>query len=550
MTCQEQSPAWWRQPWLAAIVLIASLTHLYRVDQLSLRGEETRRAAIGQEMLRGGDWLVPRMQEHPVYFRPPLQNWLLALSIHLRGTPDAWAVRLPGVLAVVATALLIFAYGRRFLSPLGAFASAVSFLSMIHVLELGRLAETESLFTLLVAAALFAWHWGLTRGWSDVRLWCTAYACAALAALAKGMQAPAYLFLASAAYLLATGQWRRFLSWGHFAGLAVFAAVFGAWWFPYAWHMGIKAGWNIVVGETVMHMTPGGFAAYLKHLAVYPLKTLGCMLPWSLLLAAYAWPSFRRHLGAARPLALFCWIAPALAFPTCWLAPGSAHRYFMPLYPCFALLCGTAVQYLTDAAAPALARVNWNRFILCAGLGILLFSGFLAVGTGLEWKPWLFRQPVSELILFLAAGAVLVGLLFYARRFGAAAVGLQVTALAIFMGLVYSVPVYHSLQAKSFDFEREIEAFRKKYPPGSICSLGIIHHRLMFYYRDPLPAVPWPTQPGQAPTSFAFFCVEEQPEYRDLDALPFAWEKVEAVRCDRYVDYPTGGVLVGRILSR
>src|SRR6516164_5672965 len=171
---------------------IVSTIYFARLPDMSVRGEESRWATVAMEMLRTGDWVVPRQQGAPFLSRPPLGSWLIALTTMVRGDCDVWTVRLPTVLATLLTSLLVYGYSRVFLSRLGAFTAALAYATMGQVLQLGRVAESEAVFTLFVSASLLIWHWGYAKQWPDIWTWIAGYALAALGALAKGPQSPIY----------------------------------------------------------------------------------------------------------------------------------------------------------------------------------------------------------------------------------------------------------------------------------------------------------------------------------------------------------------------
>ncbi len=196
-----RSARFWREPELWLLVLVAAGTYLTRLDALPIRGEEPRRARVAYEMLTTGDWIVPRQQGDIYLSRPPLANWLIAGAGYFRQEIDSVAVRLPSALATVLTSILIYAYCRAWLTRLGAFAAGVAFSTTAMVIELGRLGETEAVFTLLVSASLLLWHWGYERGWSPAATWCLGYALAALAGLTKGPQGPVYFVAPAIVYL-------------------------------------------------------------------------------------------------------------------------------------------------------------------------------------------------------------------------------------------------------------------------------------------------------------------------------------------------------------
>ena len=59
--------------------------------------DEGLHAAIAQEMVESGDWIVPRLLGEPYFERPILYFWAIAASLKIFGMSEA-AVRLPGLL--------------------------------------------------------------------------------------------------------------------------------------------------------------------------------------------------------------------------------------------------------------------------------------------------------------------------------------------------------------------------------------------------------------------------------------------------------------------
>ena len=80
-----------------ALLLATSLwagIYLPGLGSLQLQHEEPRRALPALHMLASGDWLVPRVGSDPYLRKPPLLNWVIALSCKLSGGRSEWAVRL------------------------------------------------------------------------------------------------------------------------------------------------------------------------------------------------------------------------------------------------------------------------------------------------------------------------------------------------------------------------------------------------------------------------------------------------------------------------
>ncbi len=534
----------WREPQIIGLLAIVLIAYFLRLDTVSVRGEESRWFGIAQEMVRTGDWIVPRLQGEAFHSRPPLQSWAMAVSLVLHGGASPWSVRLPGVLAVFLTCLLLYVHARRFLGPLGAFSAAAAFATMVQLLEIGRLAETESLFSFFICAALLTWHRGITSGWPDWRTWMCAYAIAGLAALTKGTQAPVYLGTTSAVYLFWTGEWRRFFSMGHVLGLLTFSLVFGSWFAAYSWQLGWEFAWKTLMNDTAgCFFDTSRWATYLRHLLIYPCWVFTCMMPWSIFLFGYVRRDLRTQLGAALTLVQFTAIACIVAFPTCWLVPNANARYWIPLYPCVALLVGVVLErgMLADQGSVLRRRLVWMR----TAVGILLVASPLLVVFARS-LPFSFRpldaQPMGHLSLFLAA-VLVAGVLNLAYRRAASAI--PTFACAIVLALFGSILNPNITVKASLDVETPMIALKERLPDDvPFYSLGPMQHRFAFFLDRPIQLVGEPASNSVHPPVGSYFCVTVNDP--DKASLPFAWEKLDVVCMDRYPAQRHSFVIVGR----
>ena len=132
-----------------------------------------------------------------------------------------WRSAFPSVVAILLTVTLIYAYGRTFLSRLGALCAMAAFPTMGLVLQFGWLGETEALYTFVVAGSLIVWRWADADEQVPLLGWCGGYGLAALGMLTKGPQAPVYFIGGVALFLLAMRRGRELLRWQHAAGLGL-----------------------------------------------------------------------------------------------------------------------------------------------------------------------------------------------------------------------------------------------------------------------------------------------------------------------------------------
>ncbi len=533
--------------WL--MVLVAGVYFL-RMSDLTIRGEESRRAQIASEMIWTGDWIVPRQQGEPYLTRPPLQNWAIALLGQARGGVDPVAVRLPSVIAILLTVLLVFAYARTFLSPAGALGAGAAFATMIQVMELGRLGESDAMLTLMVAGSLLLWHGGRVRGWPPLAYWCAGYALAAVGALVKGPQPPFYFAGPVLVYLLFQRRWRELLSWPHAAGIAVFLGIIAIWQVPFLLEMGWRDTillWTYEVTHAARQTTPG---AFLHHLWSYPLEiALGCLLPWSLLLLAFLHRRFRAEIGPARDHVVFLVTCLAVTAPSVWLVSGAQTRYFMALFPCVALLVGLVIDRSFQRAAKESA---WRHFALARAL-VMLGCGAAVAGAGLlgpagrslAQGTW-FAAIYAAICLAAAAMA-----LWSRRGFTAARAAAGVLGVAAWLGVTYTALRVNMLVDRSSDPAAEMARIKGLIPDDvRLVSFDAVHHLFAYHYGRPIELRPRPLAADDLPPEVTWFCFDAGAEARPL---PFAWAPVEVFSCDRTRREESGPgpeVIIGRRLPQ
>jgi 4-amino-4-deoxy-L-arabinose transferase-like glycosyltransferase len=525
----------WLEPEFWLLVLLVGLIYFSRLTTLTLRGEEPRRAMVSYQMLQDGDWVVPKMQGEPWLSRPPLHNWVIALVALATGDVDPVAIRLPSVLATLLTTLLVYGYARGFLPPLGAFAAGASFATMGHVLELGRLGETEALFTLLLGGALLLWHAGYARGWPAAWTWVAGYGLAALATLAKAPQVPVYFAGSVGLFLILRGEWRRLFTGAHLAGLLAFAVIFGAWQVPFYLRLGWEGVREIWLAEVILRFVAHTVGTVTTHLATYPFEFVIALLPWSLLLACFLFRGFRDGLGDLRSTVLFLAIPVLIAIPTVWLPPGARGRYLMPVYPCLAVLIGVVVQRCSESPAGTPWRRVWEWYLRSVA-AVMVGAALAVLGLGLLATPdevaW--AQPP---LFALAYGLVGIGagmVLFRIVRRGDAALGARAAVLLVagFMGLTFTGVLTNKHVNTGVDTAAAVARLKQDLPrEHRLVSLTPVHSLFVYYYREPIGLLSWPDDGSVLEAPGTYFCFNRLPG-REV-SFPFPWEEVAAVSVAR-----------------
>ena len=455
---------------------------------------------------------------------------------------DAAAIRLPSVIALLLVVLLVYAYTRALVGRVGAFAAAVSYATFMQVLELGRTGETDLLFTLFVSAGLLLWHLGYRRGWPPLVVWMVAYGSIALATLTKGPQAPCYFAAAVGLFLVATRSWRYALSPAHLAGIALFACIVGAWYIPYCRMTGIREARHVFAGDVGMYVSRWHFVPYLAHLVSYPLEIfLGSWLPWSLLLIPYVRRDFRRSLGDAGATALYLAGCLAVAFPTVWLVPGTRSRFFMPLFPCAAILVGIVVERCTAADGKDGCGMVLHRFVRFVA-ALMFVAGPVVLGLSirahLSGAEIPFAQSLPVALVFLGVCLQLgVATLLNRRMDGSRQAIVALSSMGAFLALLYAGVIVNERTRTFLRYDADVARLRERLPAEArFVSLGEIHHFFTYqYYMEfgkLIPALPRVPAGQQPPAEVIWFCSDEK--------VAFAHEPVSTISYSRNKRKPPG----------
>ncbi|NQT20138.1 MAG: glycosyltransferase family 39 protein [Planctomycetes bacterium] len=348
------------------VVVMWALFYVTNAGTRELRWEEGARALQARSMLEDGNWLVPRICGQRYLRKPPMLPLLMVASSRVTGGLNEWSVRLPALLATLATGLFVFFLTRQAVSVSGAFFAAAAFFLTPLMFEKGALGETDTLVMCCSFAAFVVWWRKFSSGPVGLRAWalCGLILCAGV--MIKGP--PAVLFFACAVFVLTVWR-RRFADMGGFVGCLLVALA------------GVST-WALVVGEPgdagvwrreMLRSGSSESVGYLYARVMYVAGVLGGALPWAAVAALVLVPGRRMRPDADRRIiaALAVYI---LAGTACLLPfPGVRTRYALPMLPAVAVLAGFAFHYLKEKRRRAAhVLVGLAIAIATARMGMLL----------------------------------------------------------------------------------------------------------------------------------------------------------------------------------
>jgi 4-amino-4-deoxy-L-arabinose transferase-like glycosyltransferase len=401
--------------------------------------DETRFASVAREMLRTGDWVVPRFNGE-VADKPPLLFWAMAGSFRFLGeTP--FAARVPSVLCALATLAVVWSIGRRWHGRgVAAWAFAVLATSLLFAAEAG-LATTDSMLLALVSLAMLvavrAWWSEGGRECPEPRLASGSAlllgAICGLGVLTKGPAALVLPFLSLWVFAWWTrcegrahgGGIRTALScaWPSLAGLRPGLVLAGACAVALPWHVLVfREGGGEWLRIVYLHHYAGRLP-WVGEWAGAPMRPveghrgfplfqvaalLGGMFPWSIFLPLAVWRSVRdavRRGDAAGRFAvvwLFVWLVAVS------LSSTQLPHYIFPAFPAAVLMVSLLLAWAVWR--PASVADGWLYAAaggLALGGGGIMAAGMLAAAAGvLPWSAvvlWAGVVPLLSAAVFVVA---------------------------------------------------------------------------------------------------------------------------------------------------
>ena len=272
-------PAW------LAIFVIFCFVYLGSLSSPAIFDDaDATHAEAAREMATTHDWVTLHVDGIRYLEKPPLPYWLVASCYELFGVSET-ATRLPTAITIFLIMLLAADWARRAFGARASIYAALFVVTAIGFYLFTRILIPEALLALTISGALYFSLLALERGNSS-RLWYAAYVWLALAVLAKGLVAIIFVAGTLIAYLLVTGEWKRWREFHLFTGTLLFLLIAAP------WHIlaGIRNTgffWFYFINEHVLRFLGKRYPKDYNKLPAIAYWTLHFvwLFPWSLFLA-------------------------------------------------------------------------------------------------------------------------------------------------------------------------------------------------------------------------------------------------------------------------
>jgi len=354
--------------------------------------DEPRFAEAAREMIQSGNFVVPHFNNVPRYDKPPLIYWCEAAAYAIFGQ-NAFAARLPSLLATAATAVLIYTWGVRLGRGWIGLAAALSYSFCLQTVQQGRVATADALLIFFMTLTAFAgWLIVRPRPGTSAPFACYAVLALGLAGgfLAKGPEAwlPLIALLACARgqRLGVTLSFLASLALMLLWGIPAYVETHG----DYLW-----LSWKAGIADRMWGADQGHGASsvgmYVLELPYYVIGFWISALPWSVLIVLNARRLFSGWKLDLADTYLLLNVIPLWIIFT--LGATKLPHYTLPTFPLLALLF--ARRWVAAQLSPKLP------IRLAAAFG-LAFAVLAIIGVPLAMQNGYSPSPVGKLVF--AAG--------------------------------------------------------------------------------------------------------------------------------------------------
>ncbi|OAV43032.1 glycosyltransferase family 39 protein [Lewinella sp. 4G2] len=389
-----------RTLFIAALILLpaALLIHL---GAMVFIDDEAIRALVAQEMIWSGNYVSPTMHGDVYLNKPPLFNWILAISFSLFGGAGEFATRFPTVLSVLGFAATTYYFSRKH------FSRSLAGLHALTVVTCGRMLFWDSMLGLIdvtfswvvYAQIMLLYEYGSKGQWWRAFAW--SYGLTAVGFMLKGLPAIVFQGVTIFALLTWVKAWKQFIRPAHLLSGVACVALLSLYYWQYSQYVDL----SLVVDRLFLESGKRTAAAHsiwenVAHVAGFPFEMSYHFLPWTLLLAYLlqrgSWARLKTNNFAA-----FCLVAFLANLPIYWLSPNVYPRYLLMLFP---LLFGSCLYLHTQHLRQRTLTYRSLRYLLLGTMSVIAIAlPFvpLVPETAIVSYAWL-----KSILLGAAAGAV------------------------------------------------------------------------------------------------------------------------------------------------
>ncbi len=326
-----------RNPWFfyafcVAMLFPALLWHLGFLA-INFPTDEPTRALVAMEMIVSGNYVTPTINGEFYYNKPPLYNWIIIAFYKMAGNYSEFTLRLPMIISLLLFGLTIFLFVKKHLGNKQAFIVAILFITSGRILFwdsfLGLIDITFS--WLVYGSFMLIYHLQARKKY--LALFLISYLLTAITFMMKGLPSLVFQGITLLAFFSYNREFKKLLSWRHFAGIGLFLVIVGSYYLVYNKFNSLENVFTTLFSESEKRTIVNyGWVRFVTHLFTFPLEMFYHFFPWSVLWIYFFRKDFRKTLHD-HPFLRFNFIVFIFNIIIYWTSPESYPRYIFMLFP-------------------------------------------------------------------------------------------------------------------------------------------------------------------------------------------------------------------------
>ncbi len=392
--------------WIYVLAVLLVFPALWlNLDLVPLNHDDGLRGLVAFEMERSGNYVVPTLQGEYYYIKPPIFNWMIAATAAITGSFSNFAIRFPVTLCLLLFSLTIYFFHKKTFGSKHAIAMGLLTLTAGHVLfESSRVGRIDIPFSWMIYAMFISVYYFFKRG-NFWLLFTVSYGIAGFAYLTKGLPTIPFQGFTLIAWFVANNRFKKLFSLEHLVGLITFVVIVGVYYGLY-YSMHPEGIFKIITAlwtdSNERSVAVHGFGNFAEHVAMFPLRFLYELAPWSILLIALVRKGWFR-IVKEHSLLWFCFVVFFANSWVYWISPGSTTRYLIMFFP----LIFTVLVWFYAKEEFVLPRRNlWIGRIYASILALSAIGvWYFALGTSYDYTNhklyWVIGLSVGFFTLFV-----------------------------------------------------------------------------------------------------------------------------------------------------
>ncbi len=214
---------------ILGVVLLWTMIYLPSLGVPDASRNECRRILPAITMINTGNWSVPILDGKPYFAKPPLMNWMIAISFLITGKYTLFSSRVPTTLMILGLAIMLLFMPAKLLTFESRILASCIFLTTMGMVTLGRTANIDPNYVCFTGAAILLWLNAWSNDISGWQRWLPPAIPLSLGILLKGPLILFIYYVFVCSILFTTRKNRELFTFPHILALLLSILPFIAW---------------------------------------------------------------------------------------------------------------------------------------------------------------------------------------------------------------------------------------------------------------------------------------------------------------------------------